>query len=344
MKLGIQSLQFTSSRERPMAEQFEDALESLRYADEGGFDWISASQHWMSAPTVWPQPFPWISHMAAEFKNIGFMTQMLVLPLHNAVDVAEQFATIDHLSRGRLILGCANGYRELELTAAGVSRKDRTSRVEEGIALMKALWSGRPVEFEGRWWNVQGGQMGYSPYRQPHPPIVLAAQSIGATKRAARIAEGVFYGPQASFGEIEPLIELYRRTAEEHERQPGIIGAGRAIMIADSREAALRSAHAYAEKTMKMYSGWDMQEPGMASLRLEGDLDEWAIIGWPQDCVEQILKAHAVGLNHITLTAYNLPSDQQGRIEYVQRLAEEVVQPVKRALGEAVLSTPASGA
>ncbi|MET7331196.1 LLM class flavin-dependent oxidoreductase [Nonomuraea sp. NPDC005650] len=321
-----------------MAEQFEDALESLRHADEGGFDWISASQHWMSAPTVWPQPFPWISHMAARFRNVGFMTQMLVLPLHNAVDVAEQVATIDHLTRGRLILGCANGYRELELNAAGVSRKDRTSRVEEGIALMKELWSGRPVRFEGRWWNVQGGQMGYAPYQDPHPPIVLAAQSAGATRRAARIAEGVFFGPQATFAEIEPLIALYRQTAGEHGREPGIVGAGRAIMIADSREAAIRSAHAYAEKTMKMYAGWDMQERNMTSLALEGDPDEWAIIGRPEDCVEQILRAHEVGLTHITLTAYNLPAGQQERVEYVRRLAEEVVQPVKRALAPATSS------
>jgi alkanesulfonate monooxygenase SsuD/methylene tetrahydromethanopterin reductase-like flavin-dependent oxidoreductase (luciferase family) len=342
MKLGIQSLQFTSSPERPIADQFEDALESLRCADEGGFDWISASQHWLSAPTVWPQPFPWISHMAAQFRNIGFMTQMLVLPLHNAVDVAEQVATIDHLTRGRLILGCANGYRELELTAAGVSRSDRTSRVEEGIALMKELWGGKPVQFQGRWWNVQHGQMGYVPYQAPHPPIVLAAQSNGATRRAARIAEGVFYGPQASLAEIEPMIALYRQTVEEHGREPGIIGAGRAIMVAGSREAALRSAQAYAERTMRMYNGWDMQEPSMASLGLEGDPDDWAIIGRPQDCVEQILRANAAGLSHITLTAYNLPSDQGARIEYVQQLAEEVVQPVKRAFGEPAVRQPLS--
>ncbi|HKT02516.1 MAG TPA: LLM class flavin-dependent oxidoreductase [Rugosimonospora sp.] len=333
MKLGIQSLQFTNSRHRPLAAQFEDALDCLRHADAGGFDWISASQHWMSAPTVWPQPFPWISYLAAQLHGIGFMTQMLVLPLHNAVDVAEQVATIDHLTRGRLILGCANGYRELELTAAGVSRRDRASRVEEGIALMKELWGGKPVQFEGRWWRVPHGQLGFAPYQEPHPPIVLAAQSAGATRRAARIAQGVFYGPQASLGEIEPLIALYRQATAEHGREPGIIGAGRAIMIADSRADALRGARDYAEATMKMYAGWDMQEPGMASLGLDGDPDAWAVIGRPRDCVEQILKAHAAGLNHITLTAYNLPADQRARIEYVQRLAEEVVQPVKRAVG-----------
>lgn len=340
MKLGIQSLQFTSSRELRMAEQFENALEVLRHADEGGFDWISASQHWLSAPTIWPQPLPWISHMAAVFRNVGFMTQMLVLPQNNPVDIAEQAATIDHLCRGKLILGCANGYRELELSAAGITRGDRVSRIEEGIDLIKKLWTGEPVDHHGRWWHVADGQMGYRPYREPHPPIVIAAQAEAPSRRAARIADGVFYGPQAPWHGMQKLISIYTGAAAEYGREPGIIGAGRSIMMADSREAAVRSAREYAEQTMAMYAGWDMQERGM-NLELGGNIDDWAIIGTPQDCVEQLLQANDIGLTHVTLTAYNLPAEQSARIEYVQRLAEEVVQPVKRALGGTAQGAPA---
>jgi alkanesulfonate monooxygenase SsuD/methylene tetrahydromethanopterin reductase-like flavin-dependent oxidoreductase (luciferase family) len=334
MSLGIQSLQLTSDRTRPVADQIDDAIEVLREADGLGFDWVSASQHWISAPTVWPQPFPLLARLAPEVPNMRLLTQMLIVPLHHPVDTAEQITTLDHCTRGRLTVGCAIGYRAVELDTAGFTRADRVSRMEESIGLMKRLWTGERVDHQGRWWHLDGGQVGFTPYQRPHPPLVLAAQSAAATRRAARIGDGVFFGPQISFSDLVPLVRVYRDTAAEQGRRPGIIGAGRSVMLGHDKEQAIRAAREYAEKTMRMYSGWDMQERGMAALELDDQaIDSWALAGSPQDIVEGICRAaEEVGLDHITLTAYNLPKDQQARIEYVRRLGEEVVRPVKKLL------------
>jgi alkanesulfonate monooxygenase SsuD/methylene tetrahydromethanopterin reductase-like flavin-dependent oxidoreductase (luciferase family) len=336
MKLGIQSLQFTSDPGRRVADQIDDAIEVLHEADRLGFDWVSASQHWVSAPTRWPQPFPLLARLAPEVPHMRLMTQMLILPLHHPVDTAEQISTLDHCTRGRLTVGCAIGYREVELESAGISRKDRVSRMEESISLMKLLWSGETVHHNGKWWTLNGGQAGFTPFQQPHPPLVLAAQSEAAARRAARIGNGVFFGPQVSFASLRHLVRLYGQAAAEYGTEPAVIGAGRSVMLASTKEEAIKAAREYANRTMSMYSGWDMQERGMAALELDDrDIASWALVGSPQDIVEGIVRAaQDVGLNHITLTAYNLPKDQRARIEYVQQLGEEVVTPVKKLLGE----------
>src|SRR5438445_446960 len=106
-------------------------------------------------------------------------------PLLNPVDVAENVATLDHITHGRLDLGVAIGYREKELAAAGLGRKDRVPKLEESLALMKELWRGEEVSFDGVYTKVTGARLGLMPCQKPHPPLEMGAQSVRATRRAA---------------------------------------------------------------------------------------------------------------------------------------------------------------
>src|ERR1700716_169888 len=99
-------------------------------------------QHWMSHPTVWPAPIPFLARLAPETGSMRIKTSVLLLPLLNPVELAENVATLDHLTHGRLTLGISIGYRDVELAAAGLSRRDRVARLEESLRTMKRLWSG----------------------------------------------------------------------------------------------------------------------------------------------------------------------------------------------------------
>lgn len=92
MQLGIQTLQFLNDPTRPLADQIEELVLVAREADRQGVAWLSASQHWLSAPTIWPQPFPILARLAGEAPRARLMTQMLLLPLHNPVQIAEDIA------------------------------------------------------------------------------------------------------------------------------------------------------------------------------------------------------------------------------------------------------------
>lgn len=331
MKCGLLLLPFLSVVDRPVAANIDNTVDVVRAASRLGFEWISASQHLVSYPTRWPQPLPILARMAGEAGAMRLMTQMLLLPLHNAVVVAEEVATLDHICQGRLILGVANGYRDVEMEAVGITRKDRAPRMEEALDLMRRLWSGEEVTHAGRHSRLTKARMGFTPLQQPHPPIVMAAQSPGAAARAGRLADGIFFGPQITWGDAKKLTDVYREArAAAGKTGSGIIGSSRSVMLARDRDTAVADARAYMERTFAMYSGWSMQEKSMVDLQLTADtVDDWAIVGSAADCIATIERAEReVGLTHISLSCYNLPREPGARVEYVQRLGEEVVRRV----------------
>ena len=333
MQIGFHLTPFWSPTDRTPTEIIDEAIEVVHAASRMGFAWVSMGQHWLSYPTVWPQPYPLIARLAPETGSMQIKTSVLLLPLLNPVEVAENIATLDHITHGRLLLGVAIGYREQELETVGLARKDRGPKLEESLLLMKQLWSGEEVTFQGKYIRVTKGRMGFTPYQKPHPPIEMGAQSEPAARRAARIADGVFIGPQVSWADIHKLADVYRQARRDagHAAMGGA-GASRSLMVGKSKEDAAQTARQYLEKTFKMYRSWEMQESSMVPLQLGFDrpLDDWTVHGSPQDCVETLLRARdEMGLNRIGFTIYSLPRSPQARIEYLQMIAEEIVQKLR---------------
>src|SRR5204863_3860139 len=245
-------------------------------------------------------------------------------------DVAENVATLDHITHGRLDLGVAIGYREKELEAAGLTRKDRVPKLEESLAVMKQLWRGDEVTFDGRYTKLSGVRMGSPPCQRPHPPLEMGAQSVGATRRAARLVDTVFFGPQVSWTDVGRLVKVYREArTTEGPGTPGRAIASRSLIVGASKETAHAAAKAYLERTFAMYRGWEMQEPTMVPLQLGFDisLDDWTINGTSAQCVEAIARGRALGLDGIGLSIYSLPREASARIEYPQMTADEIVRP-----------------
>jgi alkanesulfonate monooxygenase SsuD/methylene tetrahydromethanopterin reductase-like flavin-dependent oxidoreductase (luciferase family) len=260
-------------------------------------------------------------------------TSVLLLPLLNPVEVAENVATLDHLCQGRLTVGVSIGYREAELQAANLTRQDRVAKLEESLELMKRLWSGEEVTFDGRFSRVSGGRMGLLPRQKPHPPIEFGAQSAAAARRAARLGDGVFFGPQVAWDDVRKLAAEYRSTCASLGRPAGMVGASRALIVGTDRQDAAGRAQAYLEKTFAMYSRWSMQEDTMVPLSLDFSrpLEDWTVSGSPADCVSTLLRTQEeMGLDGVGFTIYSLPTSPSARIEYLQMIAEEIVAPVMK--------------
>jgi alkanesulfonate monooxygenase SsuD/methylene tetrahydromethanopterin reductase-like flavin-dependent oxidoreductase (luciferase family) len=330
MKIGFHLTPFWSPTDRGATRIIDEAIEVVAAASRMGFAWVSLGQHWLSHPTVWPQPFPILARLAPETGSMRLKTSVLLLPILNAVETAENIATLDHLSHGRLDVGVAIGYREKELEAAGLTRKDRAPKLEESLALMKQLWRGEAVDFHGAYSRVSVGRMGFTPYQKPHPPLEMGAQSEGATRRAARLTDGVFLGPQVAWRDVGKLAGVFREArAEAAAGTAGSVGASRSLIVGASKEAAVAAAREYLEKTFAMYRAWEMQERTMASLQLGFDvaLDDWTVHGSPRDCVEAIERAREMGLDKIGFTIYSLPREVPARIDYMRMIAEEILRP-----------------
>jgi alkanesulfonate monooxygenase SsuD/methylene tetrahydromethanopterin reductase-like flavin-dependent oxidoreductase (luciferase family) len=271
-----------------------------------------------------------LARLAPETGAMRLKTSVLLLPILNPVETAENVATLDHISHGRLDVGVAIGYREKELETAGLTRKDRAPKLEESLALMKQLWSGEAVTFPGAYTRVSAGRMGFAPYQKPHPPLEMGAQSEGATRRAARLTDGVFFGPQVAWRDVARLGRVFKEAREEAGAPTaGSVGASRSLIVGSSKEAAVAAGREYLEKTFAMYRAWEMQERTMAPLQLGFDVafDDWTVHGSPRDCVEAIERAREMGLDKIGFTIYSLPRGVPARIDYMRMIAEEILRP-----------------
>jgi alkanesulfonate monooxygenase SsuD/methylene tetrahydromethanopterin reductase-like flavin-dependent oxidoreductase (luciferase family) len=330
VQIGYHLTPFWSPTDRSPARILDEAIDVVRASASMGFAWVSIGQHWLSHPTIWPAPIPFLARIAPETGQMRLKTSVLLLPLLNPVETAENVATLDHLSHGRLTVGISIGYREVELAAAGQLRSSRVARLESALDVMKRLWSGE---------EVFGARMGFLPYQRPHPPIEFGAQSEGATRRAARLGDAVFFGPQVAWADVRRLAGVYRE-----ETSGGIVGASRCLMVGRNRDDAARRAQLYLEKTFAMYTRWSMQEDTVVPLVLDSSrpLDDWTVHGSPADCVARLLQAEAeIGLDGVGFTIYSLPERPAERIEYLQMIAEEIISPVLQSVARAPGSTDA---
>src|SRR5262247_968032 len=145
MRIGFHLTPFFSPAERSPTQIIDEVVQVVRAASDMGYAWVSAPHHWLAHSTAWPQPYPLLARLAPESGAMRLKTSVLLLPMLNPVEVAENVATLDHICHGRLDVGVAIGYREAELEAVGLARKDRVKKLEESLDLMKRLWAGGTV-------------------------------------------------------------------------------------------------------------------------------------------------------------------------------------------------------
>src|SRR5262249_56210993 len=135
--------------EEPEAGRFREHVEQVRLARAVGFSSVWASQHYLSDPFTYFQPIPTLARMAAEARGMSLGTGVILLPLQHPVDIAEQLATLDVISDGRVIFGAGLGYRDVENAAFGHDPKERVGRLVEGLELVERLWPGHPLPYHG---------------------------------------------------------------------------------------------------------------------------------------------------------------------------------------------------
>jgi alkanesulfonate monooxygenase SsuD/methylene tetrahydromethanopterin reductase-like flavin-dependent oxidoreductase (luciferase family) len=257
-------------------------------------------------------------------------TQVLLLPLLNAADVAYNVVTLDHICTGRLDLGIGLAYHLKEVPLGGITRQERVPKFVEALEVMKQFWTGEEVHHEGRYFTVHGTRMGLRPYQQPHPPLWIAAHSHGAAARAGQLGDGLIIGPQVSHQDVQALVQTFRQTwQQDHSAPPTRVGAWRPILIGANPHEAVEQGLQSGLLTFSRYHEGAMQEPGTVPLRLTlgADASEWAIAGNYQDCRKGLERCRdEMGLTHVTCQFHNLPEALSARLEYLEGFGTEVIQ------------------
>ncbi len=182
-----------------------------------------------------PDPLVWLTWVGAHTTTLRLATGILILPQRNPVVLAKEVATLDSLTGGRVTLGIGVGWLEEEFDAIGVPFSERAARTDECVAVMRALWAGEAVDFDGTYTTLRAANSFPHP-AQPSVPIVVGGHTLAAARRAGRLGDGFFPG-KGNWAEQRGAMEA---AARDVGRDPSAIEITRGgAMDADGVKAMM---------------------------------------------------------------------------------------------------------
>jgi alkanesulfonate monooxygenase SsuD/methylene tetrahydromethanopterin reductase-like flavin-dependent oxidoreductase (luciferase family) len=175
-------------------EPFDKLLEQIEWAEELGYDSVWLTEHHFSdygRPAV-----PALAGAAiARTRLIRVSTAVVVLPFHDPIRVAEDWATLDHLSKGRVDFGIGRGNQPAEFAGFGIQMDESNERFEEALDIIRRAWTEKSFSHDGRFWKFPELEILPKPYTKPHPPIWQAALSDYTVRKIVERGINGLIGP-----------------------------------------------------------------------------------------------------------------------------------------------------
>ena len=177
-------------------------------------------------------PLSALAYMAAVTSRVRLGTSVYILPLRNPIVTARAAVTVDVLSRGRLIFGVGIGWLAEEFATAGEGFRNRARRTEEGVEILKALWTQPEPEFHGRFYDFGPIKFEPKPAQRPHPPIHFGGETEAALRRAAALGDGWYgigHAPESAAAKVQKLRALREEAGRGNGPFEVTVGAGRSV-------------------------------------------------------------------------------------------------------------------
>ena len=353
MKFGL-FYQLPCAPDQSEVSRYQETLEQIQYADELGFDtaWL-AELHFNRPFSIMPSPLIVATALAQRTRRIRLGLAVALLSLQHPLRTAEDAATVDILSHGRLELGVGRGTIAIHFQGLGVPRDESRERFEEALTIIEQAWSQDICAFEGRYFQIPPTSVVPKPLQKPHPPLRIAANSPETASFAGQRGYPVFVASP-----INPMPKLaqhlggYHRAfrAADHRDKRADTAVLFPVFVAESQAQVrqqvepsimhyFRTVTAQAELGERGQSQAAsyayLQEVRQRQKAVTWDLidDTMALYGPPEQCVEKIRDAHRqCGMDQL-ICWFNpgglVPHDQV--LASMRRFVEEVV-PAVRAL------------
>jgi probable F420-dependent oxidoreductase len=273
----------------------------VQRAEQLGFE-SGWTQEQIIGPSSQLAPNETMAYAFACTERLRLGCAVYVTPLHSPAHLAKSLATLDQLSGGRLEIGVGSGGKNRPFGAFGIDSEAFIARFTEGLRLMKTLWTEPEIDFDGRFWQLEGASMQPKPVQKPHPPLWLGGGHPNALKRAVRYGDGFFGAGSSTTQAFAEQVKTLREVLAEAGRDDFRIAKRVYIVVDDDTEAARRRA-----------------SDGLASIYGTRKLDAVAVAGTPDECVAGAREVAEAGAQMILFTPF---ADQA---EQMERLAAEVM-------------------
>lgn len=297
MRFGIFSVvdHYPDELSRSSAQFYEELLEQVEWADRLGFDSFWVAEHHFHEYGAIPRPAVWMAAAAQRTKKIKLGAAVLVLSFDNPLRAAEDYAMVDSISGGRLILGVGSGYLQHEFEGFGIPVEEKRDRFDESLAVMLEAWKGERFSFNGKYHQIKDVKLNITPVQQPHPEVCIAILSNQAGKFVGKRGFPIMMIPYAtteSFDELSTTVSEYRSGFAESGRpaSEAIVPFGLHTFCAETPE----DAEKYARPAMDRY----VRTRLYAKQRSYDTLVEKDLVafGTPEDVARVAKKYEAAGL------------------------------------------------
>lgn len=322
----------------------DQTTEEVVYAEELGFHSAWVAEHHFSRYGLGSSSLVFSASVAAQTKRIRLGTAILVPPLHHPIKLAEDAATLDVVSGGRLDAGFGRGSAEYEYAGYGIDQEESQGRFQETINLLKGLWTTPGFSHKGDYFDLNEVNLVPPPLQKPHPPIYIAA-----TRTPATLDFAVTTGHPLIIGVVldtADALDLCRRFVEKskeagHNVPVSSIPFFRYFYVAETEEEAKKDTEAALSWTLDMVQwrrtfqrGSEVYEKMDDWRRVRTELpttnehlyDQRAIIGTPDQCVAQIKELQRHGIEYFGCN-FSFGGMEQGKLLRSMKLFAEEVMP-----------------
>jgi alkanesulfonate monooxygenase SsuD/methylene tetrahydromethanopterin reductase-like flavin-dependent oxidoreductase (luciferase family) len=313
---------------------YRDFIDYIRAADECGFHNVFLTEHHFTGQESLSASLNLLAYLAACTERIRLGTGVVVLPWHNPVLLAEEVATVDVLSGGRVDFGVGRGYRKVEFDAFCVPIGEAWDRYNECLEVVLKAWnSNGRFSHEGKYFRFKDVVAEPTPIQRPHPPLWVAAGSVDSIARVAQNNYSLLLDQLASDEQIGQRVKTYLDAMAERGFAPDTsrIGVARQLHLVrndDERRAA------YERRTKGVRNVAELaHRPGVvADERFELDMIGAALIGTPDEIIERLNALAMRGVENVLLL--NVTATRK----FIEFFAKEIMPHVNAAPEKAAVA------
>lgn len=303
----------------------ENLLRAVGMARDAGFNSVLVPQHYLVDFHQF-QPFPLLGRIAAEAGTMRLGTGIFLLPLHHPVVAAENFATLSLCSERPVVAGLAAGYRDVEFDSLDVPKSARSGRLEEGIELMRRLWSEEDVSYSGRHFTVE--DVTINPRPPTMPEVWIGANTTSAIERAARLGDAWYVNPHSTIDEISRLKDRYDAVKVERGEET-VVPMRRELFVTRDQETLSTVRRCLAEKYRK-YLQWGQHEAMEDETELKQEFDDLAedrfVLGTPEEVCEELERYESdLDVSEVIVRVHFPGMEYQPAYDSIAMMGDEVI-------------------
>jgi len=212
MKFGLH-YQLPCSGSQSPVQRYRDTLDQAIYAEALGFESVwPVEQHFNPNLSILPSPLLMLAALAERTRTLRLGIAIVLLPLSHPIRVAEEIATLDVLSNGRVEFGIGRGSIPTHFTGFGLHQAESRERMLESLEIILQAWTSERLSFQGKFYQINDLSIVPKPVQQPHPPIRVAANSVDTFELMGQLGYPIFVAAQVNpFHKIREYLPLYRQ-------------------------------------------------------------------------------------------------------------------------------------